>query len=298
MIADPVLSVVIPTFNNLDVLRQCVDCWQRHGGDRVEIIVIEDGCRDGTPDYLRSVAATDWGRRQFRWLHEDDGHELRCTNRGLQAARGPLVAAWQDDMFLQVPWLVPEIAATFDVYPELALVSLSRGLNCHPLGEPIESYADLIDWRRLPSTIGPSPWNWGYLQEVDVVIRPWVLRKQAAEIVGPLDEAFRPTEWDEADLAFRLRSAGWRVATGGFERLGAYFHLGSTTLSKAPSPAYFARVLENGRLFHARWDGTIAAEHERPRRMWRRRATPAGWAATAATAAVYGRNALRRKVAR
>src|SRR4051812_27945038 len=49
----PALSIVVPTFNNLPVLRQCVESWQRHAaGLPVELIVIEDGCRDDTPVYL------------------------------------------------------------------------------------------------------------------------------------------------------------------------------------------------------------------------------------------------------
>ena len=102
-----------------------------------------------------------------------------------------------------------------------------------------------------------------------------------------LDEAFRPTEWDEADLAFRIREAGWKVATYGYERLGAYFHLGSTTIGN-PSDAYKARVLRNGLLFHSRWDATIRRDHAEPRRTWRRRATISGWVATAARAARAG----------
>ena len=89
------------------------------------------------------------------------------------------------------------------------------------------------------------------------MIRPWVVRRACLERVGLLDEAFRPTEWDEADLACRIREAGWKVATCGYERLGGYYHLGSTTIG-TPSQAYLDRVLKNGRLFHERWDATIA----------------------------------------
>jgi GT2 family glycosyltransferase len=291
VIESPALTIVIPTFNNLEVLKQCIDGWRTHGGDRIELVVVEDGCRDATPDYLRDVSATPWGARHLRWIHQDDAHELRCTNAGMAAARSPLVMAWQDDMFLRASWLVPELLRTFERYADLGMISLSRGLYCLPLDEPIDEYKDLVDWRRLPSTIGPSPGNWFRLYEVDVVIRPWVVRKACIDRVGPLDEAFRPTEWDEADLAYRLRDAGWKVATCGYERLGAYFHLGSTTLSKSPSAAYFARVLENGRLFHQRWDATITAQHPRPRRSWMRRATAAGWLATAMQMAKFSAGA-------
>jgi glycosyltransferase involved in cell wall biosynthesis len=275
------LTVVIPTFNNEKVLRECLDCWQRFGGDDIEVIVIEDGCKDGTPALLAEIAASSWGRHHFRWLHEDDAHELRCTNAGLAAARGELVMAWQDDMFLRAPWLVPELRATFTAYADLGMLSLSRGLNCVPLAEPIERWEDLIDWRRLQSTIGPRPRNWFQLQEVDIVVRPWVVRRACLDRVGPLDEAFRPTEWDEADLACRIRQAGWKVATCGYERLRAYTHLGSATIGARPSHAYLDKVLHNGRLFHQRWDSVIAREHSRARRTWRRRSTLSGWAATA-----------------
>ena len=274
----PALSVVTPTFNNEPVLRRALDAWQQFGGDRVEIIVIEDGCRDGTAAYLTEIAATSWGQRHLRWVHEDDAHELRCTNRGLALARAPLIAAWQDDMFLQAAWFVPEVIALFDTYPDLGMLALSRGLIHRPVAAPIERWEDLFDWRRLESTIGPFPLNWFRLQEVDGVIRPWIVRRECLDRVGVLDEAFRPTEWDESDLAFRIREAGWKVATFGYERAGAYFHLGSTTIG-TPSEKYKAAVLRNGRLFHERWDRAIAATHGRPRRTWLRTATAAGWMA-------------------
>ncbi len=273
----PALSVVIPTFNNVDVLAQCLDRWQRFGGPNVEVIVVEDGCRDRTGEYLQSLARTPWGERQLQWVHEDSVHELRCTNRGFRVARGVLAAAWQDDMFLERGWFVPELLATFDRHRDLGLLSLSRGLDCRPYDAPITRWEDLSDWHRLRSTIGPALWNWFRLQEVDIVIRPWVLRRACLDAVGDLDEAFVPTEWDEADLCFRIRQAGWRVATHGFERLGAYTHLGSTTLSKGFTEQYKARVLRNGLLFHERWDEAIARDWQRRRKTWWRSATASGW---------------------
>ena len=62
MTGAPALSVVIPTFNNLEVLKKCLESWQTFASDQpVEIVVIEDGCSDGTPGYLRTLAASRWG---------------------------------------------------------------------------------------------------------------------------------------------------------------------------------------------------------------------------------------------
>lgn len=272
--------MVIPTFNNENILRQAVESWRVYADSQaIELVVVEDGCRDGTRGFLEEVSATAWGQSHLRWIHLDDAHELRCTNAGFAAASGGILAAWQDDMFLRARWLVPELLDVFDRYPDIGLLGLSRGLNMYPVPEPIGRWEDLLDWRRLQSTIGPFPWNWLRIQEVDSIIRPWVIRRSCLERVGALDEAFVPTEWDEADLAFRVHAAGWKVAACGYERLGAYRHLGSSTLGVL-SDAYKARVLKNGRLFHERWDDEIERRHARPRATWARPLSVRGWSAT------------------
>jgi len=264
------LSVVIPTFNNETILARTLESWRTLANRfNIEVLVVEDGCRDGTSVLLEQAAKQDWGRVRFRWIHLDDAHELRCTNAGFRAAAGALLMAWQDDMFLQARWLVSEIIEVFHRYRDVGLLGLSRGLDMFPVNDPIERWEDLLDWRRLRSTIGAFPWNWLRLQEVDSTIRPWVIRRECLERVGLLDEAFVPTEWDEADLAFRIRAAGWKVATCGYERLGGYSHVGSSTLG-ALSDAYKARVLRNGRLFHERWDQEIQRSHARRRSTWAR----------------------------
>lgn len=279
--AAPSLSVIIPTFNNLPVLERCLQSWQDLAGDKsIEILVIEDGCRDGTQEYLTKLAQSDWGRRFLRWFHEDDAHELRCNNRGFIESVAPLMLVWQDDMFLRSDWLVEELIATFDKYQEIGLMSLGRGLNCYPLEDPINKWEDLLDWRRLESTIGKPPLNWAYLQEVDIVVRPWVVRRECLNKVGYLDEEFCPHEWDEADLCFRIREAGWKIATHGYERTGAYDHLGSSTLSKTAPSRQQKIALTNGLLFHQRWGNVIDRQHPRARQKWRRRSSYRGWLST------------------
>jgi len=294
----PRLSVVIATHDNLPVLTRCLTAWRRYASDQaVELLVVEDGCTDGTPAYLETVAAEAWGAMTFRALHEDNVHELMCTNRGFREARAPLILSWHDDMFVQASWFVPELLATFDGHSDVGLLSLSRGLLCRPLDEPIRTFDDSVDWRRLQSTIGRGPFNWLRLTEVDAVMRPWVVRRACIDRVGPLDEVFRPTEWDEADFCFRIRAAGWKVATHGFERDGAYEHLLSTTYGRTPSERRQAAALRNAMVFHDRWDSTIAEHHARRLQTWRRRMNVAGLAGTlkAAVRTAAGSGVRRRR---
>jgi len=269
-VASPELSVIIPTFNNLAVLKRCLDSWERHASSEpVELIVIEDGCKDGTAEYLRAREQTPWGRRFLRWVHENDVNQVRCNNRGFREARAGLFLVWDDDMFLEVDWFVPELIATFRKYPDIGLLSLIRGLNVFPLTRPIERWEDLHLAEHMVTSIGASPLNWLRLTEVDIVIRPWVVRRACIDKVGPLDEAFCPIEWDEADLAYRIRErGGWKVATHNYERLGTFTHLGSSTLGKMPNDKHKAMVLPNGKLFHQRWQDTIRSQHPRERLTW------------------------------
>jgi GT2 family glycosyltransferase len=284
-LTDPALTVVVATHDNLPMLRRCLEAWREHAsGQPVEILVVEDGCTDGTPEYLAELAATEWGLSHLRWVHEDDAHELMCTNRGLREAKAPLVASWHDDMFLRAGWFVPELLATFDAYPEIGLLSLSRGLTFTPSDHLPETWEESIDWRRVQSTLGPAPLNWLRLQEVDAVMRPWVVRKACVDRVGALDEAFRPTEWDEADLCYRIRAAGWKIATHGYERGGAYVHEVSSTYGRTASEKRMALGLRNARIFFARWEETIRREHPRARKTWPRRMSAAAWAGTAKSA--------------
>jgi GT2 family glycosyltransferase len=279
----PQLSLVVPTFNNVKVLRTCLEHWERFGGGvALEIVVVEDGCKDDTPAFLEEASSTPWGRSHLRWVHEYNVHELRATNRGLREARAPIVMTWHDDMFVRVPWFARELVRIFDRYADIGLLCLSRGLTCTPFDEPIEKWQDVIDWRRLQSTIGPRPSNWWSLYEVDAVVRPWVVRRECLDAVGLLDEAFVPTGWDEADLAFRIREAGWRIAVHGYERACAYKHLGSTTFTKYA--LNLDRDLRNARLFYDRWDGAIRAGAGRTRRHWTRPLSPSAAVHMARTA--------------
>lgn len=286
---DPELTVVIATHDNLPVLQETLESWREHASDQpVELLVVEDGCTDGTREYLDALASDEtWTGPPLRVAHERDAHELVCTNRGLREARGALVLSWHDDMALRAGWMVPELLATFRSIPEMGMLSLSRGLLFHPADRLPESWEESVRWERVESTIGRGPLNWARLAEVDGVMRPWVVRRACVERVGALDEAYRPTEWDESDLAFRIREAGWAVATHGFERDGAYLHRLSTTYARTPSERRMAIGLANARRFYGRWMDRIRADAGRARRSWLRRATPAGWTATAAQAARF-----------
>ncbi len=103
----PLVSIITPTLNRCDTLRDCLFSVVRQSYARIEHIVIDGGSTDGTVEYLRHVAA---GRPMTRWISEPDDGMYDAINKGLALARGDVVAYLNsDDLYL--PWSV-EVAVS------------------------------------------------------------------------------------------------------------------------------------------------------------------------------------------
>lgn len=70
----PLVSIIIPTYNNKDVVCDAVDCSLKQTYERLEVIVVDDGSADGTGTLLKEK----YGRSI---------NYIRQENRGLSAAR-------------------------------------------------------------------------------------------------------------------------------------------------------------------------------------------------------------------
>jgi dolichol-phosphate mannosyltransferase len=105
------LSVVCPAFEEEEVLprfhAELCDALAAIGPDyAVEIIYIDDGSRDGTLDYLRSLAATD-RRVVYLSFSRNFGQQAALT-AGMEHARGDVVITLDSDL-QHPPSLIPAL---------------------------------------------------------------------------------------------------------------------------------------------------------------------------------------------
>jgi GT2 family glycosyltransferase len=93
---EPPVSVVIPTHNRLPVLRRCLAALaaQCYPYERMEVIVVADGCSDGTERTLQDAAFP----FTLRVLSQPASGAAAARNLGAQAARGELLIFIDDDV--------------------------------------------------------------------------------------------------------------------------------------------------------------------------------------------------------
>lgn len=103
--ADPLISVIIPTFNRAEILRLALDSLaaQTLSSNEFEVLVVDNNSRDHT----RAVAEEFCQRLpHFRYLSETAQGAAHARNRGLQCARGEYVGLMDDDAKADPSWLL------------------------------------------------------------------------------------------------------------------------------------------------------------------------------------------------
>jgi hypothetical protein len=98
MTQTPWLSVLIPVYNVLPYLRECLDSVREQADDGVEILLVDDCSTDGSAALMQELAAQD---DRIRCLaHECNSGLSAARNTLLEAARGEYVWFLDSDDFL------------------------------------------------------------------------------------------------------------------------------------------------------------------------------------------------------
>src|SRR2546423_273742 len=102
--ADPLISVIICSYNRLDNLRRVIAAMtaQLPAEPGTELIVVDDGSSDGTAPWLQSHPAFPG----VTYICQSNRGLSAARNRGLATARGQWMAYLDDDALPAPDWLV------------------------------------------------------------------------------------------------------------------------------------------------------------------------------------------------
>ena len=184
------VSVVVPTFHRLPLLRSCLHALlaQRFDPWAFEILVVDDGADDDVRTVVLALA-TVVAAPAIHYLRPVAGHGPACArNVGWRRARAALIAFTDDDTIPDDDWLARGVAALVQ-HPRWAAVA---GQVDVPLPAAL---------RRLPSD--HERMVQGLARAEFVTANAFVRRRALARIDG-FDERFERAWREDSDLQFRL----------------------------------------------------------------------------------------------
>lgn len=93
----PLVSIIVPVYNAEDYLRYCVDSILQQSYANLEVILVDDGAKDSSPQICDEFAAQD---NRVTVIHQENGGIAKAQNTGLDAAHGEYIAFADNDDIL------------------------------------------------------------------------------------------------------------------------------------------------------------------------------------------------------
>jgi GT2 family glycosyltransferase len=207
--AAPEVSVIVVNWNRREMLRGCLESLLRQNGPVFEVIVVDNGSGDGSPEMAASFGA----RAGFPLHLIRNSRNLgfcAANNQGIRAARGRWVALLNNDAEAEPGWLQAMVRSA-ESHPGTGMVACK-----------IVVYEDPTRIDKAGHLIWPDGQNRGrgtgevdngqYDREEEVL---WpdgcaaLYRKAMLDEIGGFDEDLF-AYGDDAELGLRARIAGWK----------------------------------------------------------------------------------------
>ena len=205
-------SVVVVTHNALPWIERCLESVRGE-----EVVVVDNGSGDGTVEVVREQAP------DATVVEQENVGLAAGWNRGIAATSGRYVLILNADAWL-TDGSLRRLVAFADEHPEAAIVgprllnpdgSLQRSVRGFPtlwrLATEYFFLRKLAPRSQALNAFYAGGFAHDEVREADFVMGACMLvRREAIEQVGPLDEAFFLFS-EETDWAYRFREAGWKV---------------------------------------------------------------------------------------
>lgn len=175
----PKYSIVIPTYNHCDdLLKPCIESIKQYTElNSVEVIVVANGCTDGTRQYVEQLG------HPFKliWSNEPLGY-TKATNLGIMASSGEYVVLLNNDT-------------------ELLPQSTNLWLNMME-----QKFTDSV------GMVGPLMLHDDYSNHDVLIFFCVMIKREVFDKIGLLDEIYSPGGGEDIDFSIRMKNAGYQIA--------------------------------------------------------------------------------------
>lgn len=196
-------SIVIPTLNRKETLRQCLRAATGQTYPQYEVIVVDDGSTDGTDHLIGQEFPEVLYLRQ-----KSNRGPSAARNAGFSAATGEIIAFTDDDCLLPVEWL-SHLADGYTRYPETSgvggYIEASEEISAENAFARYENYLSHMVY-------GASDQEYfGGFESPCGGTNSMSYRRSVLNEAGGFDESFPFAAGEDADLKWRICQAGHRL---------------------------------------------------------------------------------------
>jgi len=178
-VSNTLVSVIVPVYNGERFLMEAIQDIEAQGHAPLETLVIDDGSTDGTAALLAELGD------QVRPIHQSNRGPAAARNRGIESARGDVIA-FHDVDDLWAPGTLAALLAHLDAHPEIDIAQgLIQRLVLERAAEPGEA-----------PVFQPCGEPYQFIN-----LGSALYRRRVFDRVGLLDEALRENE--DTDWFFR-----------------------------------------------------------------------------------------------
>ena len=202
----PLVSIVIPVFNRLELTKGCLEALRATTPEPHEVIVVDNGSSDGTADYLRAEAQE--GRLRCLVNDENRGFGAAC-NQGARLARGEFLVLLNNDTIPKQGWLGALLETMSDpsigiagsrlLYPDGRIQHAGIVWN----GQGRLDHAHRFAAGDSPAVLAPADYT-------AVTGASLIVRRDTFFELGAFDDAIHMYV-EDVDLCIRAWAAGLRV---------------------------------------------------------------------------------------
>ncbi|MDR3388638.1 MAG: glycosyltransferase [Rudaea sp.] len=250
--AQPRVSIVIPVYNKIAYTAACLRSLAADAGEvPFEIIVVDDGSSDATPQRLGEI-----GGIRFIRNAQNLGFVGSC-NAGADCAKGEFVAFLNNDTVVVAGWL-KALLACFGEEPDAGLVGAKL---VYPDGRLQEAggivFRDGSGWNygRFDDPADP---RYNFRREADYCSGAAILiRRDLFARLGGFDPRYAPAYYEDTDLAFAVRAAGRKVF---YEPRATVIHFEGITAGTDTTNGIKRYQIVNREKFLHKWKDALARQ--------------------------------------
>lgn len=194
-------SVVIPTYNRLDMLVRVLDALDHQTeAPPYEVIVINDGSKDDTERVMSQ-------RKGITFRTQPNGGPGRARNHGVTLAQGKIVVFIGDDTVPEPRFLAEHARVHRDANNDPLVAAL--GYTGWPHGERVTAFMDYINdfglqfGYKLIEDGAVVPFNFFYTSNISI--------DREVLAAHPFDTTFPSAAWEDIELAYRLDALGLKI---------------------------------------------------------------------------------------